>query len=138
MQILWGNMTIRTRYVTGDQWGPLVKLYTDDYEIHLHMNPIGTVVTAVGAVKNLGSGIRLRADQYENDVAAKGGVPFPAYDRPAPPDLAQASALFDGSAFVNTTYHQWLRAETTGQVWTLGCDRPQEGRMRRKKPQYQP
>jgi hypothetical protein len=27
MQIIWGSLRLLERYVTGDQWGPLVKLY---------------------------------------------------------------------------------------------------------------
>ena len=136
MQIIWANLTIRERYVSGDQWGPLVKLYTDDYEIHLHMNATGTVVNQIGTVRNIRGGIRLNGHRYNQDVHAHHGVPLAA--PPQVPNVGQGQALFDGAALVNTTYHQWLRVETTGAAWTLGCGRPQEQRMRGHKPQYQP
>jgi hypothetical protein len=130
MQIIWGNLTILERYVTGDQWGPLVKLYLRDYEVHLHMNAFGTQVNVVGTTRNLGGNIRL--NRYNDDVQPADRLAAP----PQPPTLLQARALFATSAGVATTYHQWLRAETTGAVWTLGCGRAQEHRMRGHKPPY--
>ena len=132
MQIIWANLTILERYVSGDGWGPLVKLYTRDYEIHLHLNAVGSVVSAIGTVRNLGSGIRL--NRYNQDVAAADRLAQP----PPLPNLGQGQALLDGSGLpgVVTTYHQWLRTETTGSVWTLNCGRAQEGRMRGHKPPY--
>ena len=132
MQIVWANLTILDRYVTGDQWGPLVKLYTQDYEIHLHMNVLGSAVTSIGMVRNIVS--RIRLNRYNDDVAPANRWA----QRPVPPSLGVGQALFvaSGLAAVPTTYHQWLRTETTGNVWTLNCGRAQEPRMRGNKPQH--
>jgi hypothetical protein len=133
MQIIWTNLEILERYVTGDQWGPLVKLYSRDYEVHLHMNPHGTDVLQVGTVRNLGGGIRLNVNRYANDVPADR---HPMANPPLPPTVHQARAMFLASGGVVTTYHQWLRTETTGATWTLNCGRNQEHRMRGNKPPY--
>lgn len=130
MQIIWTNLQLLDRYVSGDQWGPLVKLYTRDYEVHLHMNAHGSAVTAVGMTRNLAGNIRL--NHYNQDVLPGNRLDNP----PPPPTLAQAQLMFAASAAVPTTYHQWLRTETTGAAWTLNCGRAQQARMRGHKPPY--
>lgn len=132
MNIIWTNLRLIERYITGDQWGPLIKLWFQDYEVHLHMNPLGTAVRVVGTVRNIGGNIRL--NRYNDDVAPALRMVNP----PLPPNMAQAATLFANSAAVPTTYHQWLRTETTGLVWTLGCGRAQQHRMRGHKPAYHP
>ena len=131
MQIVWANLRISDRYVTGDQWGPLVKLFAQDYEIHLHLNLDGSQVNAVGTVTNSGFS-RIRLNRYYDDVAVAGKQPLANPTRP--PTVEQAQALFLRTAGVATTYHQWLRADH----WTLGCGRAQQARMRGHKPPYQP
>jgi hypothetical protein len=95
---------------------------------------MGSAVRAVGTTRNLRGNIRL--NRYNDDVAFVDRLAAP----PAPPSFAQAQALFIASAapHVATTYHQWLRAETTALVWTLNCGRAQEARMRGHKPPYHP
>lgn len=111
------GMAFEICYVTGDKTGPLVKLYYqfsgEDCELHLHMDSLGEQVLGTGTFKVGG----------KNSKA---------------PNVHTACTMFKQALkTAKIQYHQWLRQESSGKSWTLGCGRQQEDRMRGQgKPPY--
>lgn len=118
--IKWDELEVQNVYVSGDQWGPLVKLYFDDYEVHLHMNATGKTVQSLGSC--------FRLDRSSSKLKR---VSLASSERPS---LERARERFNRAKGLKKeiTYHQDLVAAG----WTLEKGTEQPTSMRGHKDPY--